>query len=161
MSKTAAASTSLQILEKYDGHAVEIISKLRDVETRLRAQRDSGEKLHYGHVGSLAHRRYPPDVRSGRARGVRAPRRNPPDSRLPPVSRAALRRALQNLGATWELLPNGVEARRVAAFPRDRWSLVVGATDDGTTISNLGESSATSLAGAVREAEKLANEFSS
>lgn len=40
-------------------------------------------------------------------------------------------------------------------LPRPRWELVKGFQDDGITLSNQGEASATSLADAVREAQKL------
>lgn len=71
------------------------------------------------------------------------------------MSRAALRRALQARPSEWTNLAGDVEVRFVEGFPKGRWEFVAGFQDDGHTMSNRDEGSATTLMGAVREAERL------
>lgn len=75
------------------------------------------------------------------------------------MTRAAIRRALaaarDDAPGRWVPVAGDVEARFIPGFPGSRWELVAGFVDEGHTITNRAEASATSLAAAVREAAAL------
>lgn len=75
------------------------------------------------------------------------------------MTRAAIRRALvtarDDAPGRWVPLAGDVEVRFVPGFPDSRWELVAGFEDQGHTITNRDEGSATSLAAGVREAVRL------
>ncbi len=75
------------------------------------------------------------------------------------ISQAAIRRALKaardEIPGSWLPLAGDVEVRFIPGFPDSRWELVAGFEDQGHTITNRDEASATSLAAAVREAVRL------